>query len=148
MGGAGGTGAAANATGGSAEAHGGNGGNGGNGFSRDGAGGSWGGATAVSVYGFATTQVPGKPGTNGSVCAPVLVSLIVTPATATVKVGNLISYTAKGTFLNGTSKDLTNQLTWTTTSGGSIASIDSTAVATGVSPGTDTVVATSTYKDS
>ncbi len=147
VGGAGGTGAAANATGATAEALGGNGGNGGNGFSHDGAGGSFGGATAVGSYGT-PIQVSGKPGKNGSVCAPVLVSLAITPASATVTVGHLISYTAKGTFLDGSSKDLTNKVTWTTTSGGSIASIDSTAVATGVSPGTDTVVATATYKDS
>jgi len=50
-----------------------------------------------------------------TVTAPTLVSISVQPAATTVVVGNTVQFTAQGTFGDGTTRDLTNLVTWTAT---------------------------------
>ena len=72
-------------------------------------------------------------GTSSSVT---LVSLAVTPSTATVAVGGTQQFTATGTFSDGSTKDLTTQSSWRESSDGEIANIDEeTGRATGVAVG-------------
>jgi RHS repeat-associated protein len=72
---------------------------------------------------------------------PLLQSIKVTPATATVALGGKQPFTATGTYSDGTTKDLTSSVAWSTSDTG-LATIDATGLATALSPGTVTVRAT------
>jgi uncharacterized protein YjdB len=76
-----------------------------------------------------------------TVTAPVLVSIAVTPASASVAAGQTTQFTATGTFTDNTKRDVTNSVTWTSSSP-SIATISSIGVATGKTSGSATVTAT------
>ena len=73
---------------------------------------------------------------------PVLVSIAVTPANPSIMVGGQQQFTATGTYSDGSRQDLTNSATWTS-SVPSVATINSTGLATGVAAGTTTIQATS-----
>jgi trimeric autotransporter adhesin len=74
-----------------------------------------------------------------------LQSITVIPATSSIPVQVELQYTAMATFADGSTQNLTNSVTWTS-SAPAIATVSVTAgsqgLATGVSPGTSTVTAT------
>jgi uncharacterized protein YjdB len=78
-----------------------------------------------------------------TVTVPTVVSLALTPATASVPAGTTQSFGATGTLNDSTTEDLTASSTWTS-SDTSIATINSDGTATGVSPGDATIMATCT----
>jgi hypothetical protein len=88
----------------------------------------------------------GSAGVTGSttltVGAAVLVSIAVTPANQTVKAGALIQYVATGTYSDGSTQNLTNSVTWTSSNTGAV-TIASGGLATTVKAGTATISATS-----
>ena len=72
---------------------------------------------ATAVGAGKTTITATLNGTSGTasvtVTTPTLTSIVVSPATATIFVGATSSFTAKGSYLDGTSADLTDSVTWT-----------------------------------
>ncbi|WNG18749.1 hypothetical protein F0U63_31735 [Cystobacter fuscus] len=65
---------------------------------------------------------------------PVLTSIKLTPATASVVAGSTQQFTAQGSYSDGTTADVTNRATWTT-SNSAIATVSSTGLGTGVAGG-------------
>jgi len=82
-----------------------------------------------------------------SVITATLLSITVSPSTASVRVGKTYPFTAKGTFDNGTEMDITSSVTWTS-SNTSVATISnasgSIGVATGVASSSTAVTITAT----
>lgn len=70
--------------------------------------------------------------------APVLVSIAVTPANASIPLGETLQYTATGTYNNGTTANLTNTATWNASGA---ATISTGGLAKGVTEGTSTISA-------
>jgi PKD repeat protein len=70
-----------------------------------------------------------------------LTSISVTPANPTVLTGATQAFTATGTYSNGSTQDITNQVTWTS-SNPARATINASGVSTGLSAGTTTITAT------
>ena len=83
-----------------------------------------GGATSDSV----TLNVTGVP------VPVVLVSIKVTPDSASIGVGQTMLFTATGTYSDGTTVDITGQVKWSTDE--SVVTFDAKGVATGVASGT------------
>jgi hypothetical protein len=79
-------------------------------------------------------------GTVLSVTAAQFVALVVAPANATIGVGTTVQFTATGLFSDGTSQNLTNTATWTSSDIG-VCTVAPTGRATGVAPGTCTIMA-------
>jgi len=73
--------------------------------------------------------------TTLSVAAPALVSIAVTPATATIGLGSSQQYQATGTYSDGSTQNVTTLLTWTSGTP-AVASVTSTGLATTFSQGT------------
>jgi PKD repeat protein len=73
--------------------------------------------------------------------APTLSSIAVTPASATIPVGGTQQFTATGTYSNGTTQNLTGQVTWTSAST-AVASINAAGLATGLGAGQAAISAT------
>ncbi len=101
-------------------------------------------ATAVALGG--TTITATWSGLSGSTTLtvvpwPTLVSINVTPANPTVDVGQTLHFTATGVYSDGTTANLTNTATWSS-SATAFATI-AAGVATGVAPGVTTIMATS-----
>jgi hypothetical protein len=88
-----------------------------------------------------TAAKSGVSGTATGTVTAMLVSIAVTPATFTVPQGGKQQMKATGTFSDGTTADLTTQVTWSS-SDTTVMTIGSAGVATGVSQGTATVTAT------
>lgn len=74
------------------------------------------------------------------VTAATLQSLTVSPQSATVQRGATRQFTATGAYSDGTSADVTEQVTWTS-GNPAVATLDSTGLATGQSAGTTSVQA-------
>jgi uncharacterized protein YjdB len=91
-------------------------------------------ASLTGVSGNASLDVETVP------IAKTLKSIAVTPPTASVNVGASQQFAATGTYSNGSTGNLT--VTWST-SEASIATINSSGIATGISAGSVTVTATS-----
>lgn len=72
--------------------------------------------------------------------AATLNSISVAPATATITTGATRSFTATGTYSDATTRDLTSQVTWSSSST-STATINASGIATGVGAGTATITA-------
>ncbi len=93
-----------------------------------------------------TTIEAGQGSVSGStaltVTAPHLVSISLTPANQTIAIGMTLPYSARGTYDDGSVKDLTAQVAWSSTTP-AVASINSSGVATALAGGTSTIVATS-----
>jgi uncharacterized protein YjdB len=85
-----------------------------------------------------------QDGVTGSatltVVARVLQSITVTPATASVGVGEIQQFTATGTFSDGSTADLTSTATWQS-SDSAVATVNASGLATGVAAGTATITA-------
>ena len=73
---------------------------------------------------------------------PTLQSISVTPADTSISVGSTQQYTATGTFLDGSTEDITNQVTWAS-SDSLVATIDDAGIASASSEGTVIIIATS-----
>jgi hypothetical protein len=78
--------------------------------------------------------------TNLTVTAAQLVLVEVTPANPSIAKGTTQPFTAKGVYTDGTTRDLTSQVTWSSSNPG-VASV-SNGLATGLSVGTTTITAT------
>jgi hypothetical protein len=70
--------------------------------------------------------------------APTLSSIAITPASATIGVGQSQTFSALGTFSDGSTQDLSSTATWTTTAGATL----NGDTATGTAVGTTTITAT------
>lgn len=110
-------------------------------------------ATITSTGGLATalaagqttitaTQAEGMTVTTTlTVTAPAVVGLTLSAANPNVTVGQQLQLIATGTFTNGTTQDLTTQVTWT--SGAPlVASVSAAGLVSALTPGTTTVSAT------
>jgi hypothetical protein len=94
-----------------------------------------------------TDSAQGSPHTvmltgTGTAAAPTLVSIAVTPASATIGVNATQQFTATGTFSDNSTKDVTTQSTWTSSNTGTATVGAATGLATGVAGGTVTITAT------
>jgi hypothetical protein len=89
------------------------------------------------------TTTSSLTGTQGGivVAAAPLVSIAVTPANGTVKVGQVQQYVATGTYADSTTADLTSAVTWTSDAS-TVASVSATGMGTGKSAGTAHLTAT------
>lgn len=98
-------------------------------------------AVTITATDRATSTVGSTPLT---VNPPALESISVAPAFAPVALGNTLQYNATGNYSDGSTADLTELVTWSTASGGTITSIDNTGLLTAValSQDSDTVIAT------
>jgi hypothetical protein len=103
---------------------------------------------ATSVGSGSTTIQASLDGVNGSTkltVSPTLVSIGVTPANPTIVMGSTEQFTATGTYSDQSAQDLTNSVTWGSTSQG-IATISNSAgsygLATSVGVGSTTISAT------
>ena len=74
-----------------------------------------------------------------TVIAPVLVSIAVSSPTTTNEVGTTVTLTATGTYSNGSTRDLTSLVTWSSSSG--FGTISSSGVLTGITPGNTNITA-------
>ncbi len=111
------------------------------------------GVATITAGGLATGAAQGtsqisasSAGATGSttltVGAAVLVSIAVTPANQSVKVGTMVQYVATGTYTDGSAQNLTTSVTWTSSNSG-VATITSGGVATTLKVGTAAIRATS-----
>ncbi len=83
----------------------------------------------------------GVSGTASLTVNPVLVSITVTPANPSIKVGIKTQFTATGTYSDRSKQDLTASARWTSSSTG-VATINAAGLATGASAGRTTIRAT------
>lgn len=81
-------------------------------------------------------------GCTGFFVNPILSTLTVGPTTPTFQQGSTLQMAATGTYNDGTTQDLTSKAFWST-SDSTIASINTTGLVTGVSPGQATITAAS-----
>ncbi len=77
-----------------------------------------------------------------TVTAPVLVSIAVSPSSASIANGTTQQFTATGTYSDGSTQDLTNSASWTS-SPPDVATISSAGLATGKGIGNASITATS-----
>jgi len=94
----------------------------------------------VALFLFALTL--GCGGHSSTVQTRTLQSILVTPVTPSVALGNQEQFKATGTYSDGTSQDLTSTATWTS-SQTSVAAINTTGLAVTKALGTSTILATS-----
>jgi trimeric autotransporter adhesin len=88
-------------------------------------------ATAAGVSGSTTITAP----------APALVSITLSSSGLTLPLGTTQQFSATGTYSDGSSQDLTSTATWTSSSAS--ATVSSSGLVTGVSPGNSTIQASS-----
>jgi hypothetical protein len=79
---------------------------------------------------------------QGTGAAATLTSIIVSPATPSVPAGTTQAFTATGNYNNGTTANLTNTVTWSSSANG-VTTINSAGLATAVAAGVATITATS-----
>ncbi len=91
-------------------------------------------ATALSVSGSTTLTVTIPP--------PVLQSILVTPANPSVEIGQNQQFVATGLYAGGSTQDLTGSVSWGS-SIPSVATINTSGLATGLAPGQTTITASS-----
>ncbi|HEY6445567.1 MAG TPA: Ig-like domain-containing protein [Acidobacteriaceae bacterium] len=91
-------------------------------------------ASLIGVSGSATLTVTST--------APTLTSIAVTPAAPSITAGATQQFTATGTYSDGTTKNITNSVNWTS-SNTSVATINGSGLATAVAAGTSTITASS-----
>jgi len=84
----------------------------------------------------------GCAGGGGGAAPPTLLSIAVSPANPSIPVGGTQQFTATGTSSDGSTQNLTNSVTWTSSAPG-VATINSAGLATGVSAGSTTITAAS-----
>jgi uncharacterized protein YjdB len=79
---------------------------------------------------------------NGFFVDPTLTSITVTPATPSVAVDNTQQMTATGTYNDGSTKNITSSVSWSSEDV-AVAKVSNSGLVTGVAPGTVSVTATS-----
>jgi uncharacterized protein YjdB len=79
---------------------------------------------------------------TATVTAALLNKIVVTPAAGSVAIGQTQAFAANGVFSDGSSTDMTNSVTWTSSSAG-VATVNAAGLATGVTTGSATITATS-----
>ena len=99
--------------------------------------GSYSATAPISSGSWIMQMVAFRANTNGG---PVLTSISVTPTNPLIAVGSPQQFTATGTYSDGSHQNLTNSATWTS-SLPSVATINSTGLATGVAAGSTTIQA-------
>jgi trimeric autotransporter adhesin len=110
------------------------------------------GVATISASGLATAVTAGTTNISASfagvsastgltVTAPTIVSIAVTPVGLTLGIGINQQYVATATYSDGSSVDLSSGVTWTSSSS-SVASINSSGMATTVAAGQATITAT------
>jgi uncharacterized protein YjdB len=82
---------------------------------------------------------------TGVTVNPALVSIAVTPAAQSLPVNGTLQFTATGTYSDNSQSDITGSVTWSS-SPGSVATINSAGLATGLAAGDTTITATSGSK--
>lgn len=108
-------------------------------------------AATVSSTGMVTSKAQGlttitatysgiSGNTTLTVTAPVLASIAVTPASASIPLGTGVQLTATGTYTDGSTQNLTNSATWNS-SNTSAASVSSTGMVTSNAQGSATITA-------
>jgi hypothetical protein len=117
---------------------------------------------SIAMGGLASTHSPGSTTISASfnqsagvitgsttltVTAPALVSIQVSPATPSVAAGNTQQFMAQGTFSNGTTRDITSDVTWSSSTM-YVASIASSGLASTYSQGSSTISASFTQPSS
>jgi len=106
---------------------------------------------SAGTYGLATSSGPGtvtisatsnsiSSSTTLSVTGAVVVSIAITPATATIPLGTNQQFVATGTFSDDTTQDLTASATWTS-SAPTVISVTNSGLAMGLTTGTSSVTA-------
>jgi YVTN family beta-propeller protein len=104
----------------------------------------------VNASGLVTAQAAGAAtitatfqGVSATVPVTVLAptSVAVTPAQATALPGGTVQFSATGTFVNGSTQDLTRQVAWSS-GNGAVATIDAQGIATAVGVGSAGITAT------
>jgi trimeric autotransporter adhesin len=105
----------------------------------------------ITAGGLATAVAPGNSSIGASLnsiagattltVVPVLVSISVTPATASIAAGSTQQFTATGNYSDGSTQNLTSTTTWSS-SANSVATIAAGGLATGVAPGSAGISAT------
>jgi len=100
--------------------------------------------TVVSLFGMAGCGGNGSGAntTGTQTSTPYMTSIAVTPSGASITAGAEQQFTAMGNYSDGSSKNLTTSVAWST-SAGTIASIASGGMATGLTAGQAKVIATS-----
>ena len=98
--------------------------------------------TAVKNGSVTVTATLGSTSGTGSVAvtAPSLSSITVSPASFSIAAGQNKQLSAMGFYSNGTSQDVTSQVTWSSNSGN--ASVSTSGLVSGVSAGSATISAT------
>jgi len=96
------------------------------------------------LYGFGLVNA--KAAVGAVTPPPVLVSIEVTPAEASIEVGSTQQFTATGTYEDESTADITSEVTWVS-SNTSVATIEA-GLATGLSEGTTDITANSNGKES
>jgi len=107
------------------------------------------GLSASTLHHFKVTSVDAAGNLASSVdltftttAPPTLVSISVTPVNPSIVAGSTQQFTARGTFSDGTTADITNSVVWSS-SNLAVATISATGLATTLSAGTTTISATS-----
>ena len=100
----------------------------------------------ASTLGVGSTTIQATSGsisgsTTLSVTAPVLVSIVVTPANPSIAKGATQQFTATGTYSDNSTQNLTSSVTWSSSST-AVATINAAGLATGVAGGNTTIRAT------
>jgi len=96
-------------------------------------------AVVAGVGIYVATRGGGGPG-GGSTAT--LVSIAITPVNPSIAVGNTEQFAASSTYSDGTTHNITTQVTWNS-SHTSVATVNSSGLATAVAAGTATITATS-----
>src|SRR4029077_16943677 len=101
-------------------------------------------ATSAAQGSTTITAISGSlsASTTITVGAPTLVTLAITSAATTISQGSTDQFTATGTFTDGSTQNLTNSVTWSS-SNAAVATINGNGLATGVGVGTTTISAAS-----
>jgi hypothetical protein len=108
------------------------------------------GVVSVTSAGMATAAGPGQAtlsatvgalqaSTNVTVSPPVVASIFVVPAAASIPIGATQQFSANGVYTDGSVRDVTSLVTWSSSSG---ASVNNSGLATGVSSGAAQITAT------
>lgn len=79
---------------------------------------------------------------SATVTSAAMISITVTPSTASVAMGQTQAFTANGIFSDGSSTDVTNSVVWSS-SATNIAAVDATGLATAIGSGSASITATS-----
>ncbi len=92
--------------------------------------------------GCSSSRVTSANSSTGSNAAAKLTSIAITPANSSAATNATLQFTAIGNYSDGTSSNLTSQVTWTSSST-AVATVSSAGVVTGASAGSTTVTASS-----